>query len=166
MRTHTLLLVAALAATPLLAQDTRRIQVFSETFSLAARGPYFIRLDSGVTYRIAREGPSSGDISVSPRSAFAAPVRFSSETLQGQGAPFIPVRTGDYRIESSYQGTEVIQVRIFRDVLLSQCASDQNCTLISSDEEPRHHRISPAVWVMMALFPAFIYGVMKNGKNL
>ena len=157
-----LMLPAALAA------QSRRVQVFSETFSLTAKGPYYLRLDSGATYRIVREGPMSGDISVAPRSSFAAPVRFSAATMTGVGAPFIPATAGEYKIESSYSGSEVIQVRIFRDLAATECADIEasRCAMLNAQAPPTHHRLSPAVIVMMGLFPAFIFGVMRNGKNL
>jgi hypothetical protein len=159
---------ALLLALPLAAQNTRRVQVFSETFSVAAKGPYFLRLDSGATYRIVREGPVSGDISVAPRSSFAAPVRFSAGMMTGLGAPFVPASSGEYRIESNYTGADVIQVRIFRDLRANECAGQDpaQCTVLNADAAPAHHRISPAVLVMLGLFPAFIFGVMRNGKNL
>jgi hypothetical protein len=169
LRSFVLATAATCCALPLAAQSsTRRVQIFSETFSMAAHGPYFVRLDSGATYRLLREGPMSGDISVAPRSSFAAPIRFSAATMTGVGAPFVPASSGEYRIESSYAGSEVIQVRIFRDLSATECAGvdASQCTMLNAEAPPAHHRISPAVLVMLGLFPAFIFGVMRNGKNL
>ena len=172
MNLRPMVLAAALAgaAIPAAAQNTRRVQVFSETFSLAARGPYFVHLDSGVTYRIVREGLMTGDISIAPRAGFAPPVTFTPSSTTDQGAPFVPVRGGDYRIASDYTGTEIMQVRIFREVGADQLAScgnlsRDNCSILSADEPSQHHKVSPAVWVMLGLFPAFLYGVFRNGKS-
>lgn len=153
------LVLALAAAAPLAAQgSTGRVQVFSESFSLAGRGPYFLRLDSGVTYRLVTEGADAGDISITPRTSFLAPIRFSSSMTSSGGAPFEAPATGEYRIESSYTGRDVVQIRIFRELRPGELAG------IESDA-PRRGKISPAVFVMMGLFPLFIAGVMRNGRS-
>lgn len=164
------LVLAAAAALPAAAQRSAgRIQVFSESFSMAGRGPYMLRLDSGVTYRLITEGVNAGDVTISPRSSFAQPIRFSPSTVTGNGAPFEAPASGEFRVESNYTGRDVFQVRIFRELRPADQCVDPNrpgCSLPDvSLEEPRRHRISPAVLVMAGLFPLFIMGVMRNGKS-
>jgi len=161
----------AACALPAQAQQQRpsRVQIFSESFSMAAKGPYFVRLDSGVTYRLVAEGTSAGDVMITPRSVSGAPIRFSSSSITGNGTPFTAPGSAQYRVESTYQGNDIVQVRIFRELRdASECADPTRpgCVLAVSLDAPGHRRISPAVIVMMGLFPLFLLGVFRNGKNL
>lgn len=167
-------LAAALAlvcAVPAAAQRSAgRIQVFSESFSMAGRGPYILRLDSGVTYRLITEGQNPGDVSITPRVASAQPIRFSASTVTGNGVPFEAPATGEYRVESTYSGRDVFQVRIFRELRpAEQCAdaSRPGCSLPEMAMEPEggHKKISPALLVMAGLFPLFLIGVFRNGRS-
>jgi hypothetical protein len=138
------------------AQSSGRVQVFSESFSVAGNGPYFLHLDSGATYRLVTEGADPGEIRITPRAAGASPIRFSASMLTTGGVPFEAPSTGDYRIESNYQGRDVVQVRIFRELRAGETVAV---------EERRSGKVSPAVFVMLALFPAFLYGVFRNGRT-
>lgn len=145
-----------------------RVQIFSESFSMAGRGPYVLRLDSGVTYRLITEG-TAGDVTITPRASYAPPIRFSASAVTGNGSPFEAPATGEYRVESAYSGRDVFQVRIFRELRDAAECSDPNrpgCSLPAMNvAEGEHHRISPAVMVMLGLFPAFLIGVFRNGKS-
>ncbi len=164
------LVLAVSCALPAAAQRSAgRVQVFSESFSMAGRGPYILRLDSGVTYRMITEG-TAGDVTITPRSSFASPIRFSSSSVTGSGSPFEAPASGEYRVESTYTGRDVFQVRVFRELRDAAQCSDPNrpgCSLPAMDAaEGGHHRISPAVLVMLGLLPAFLFGVFRNGKSL
>jgi hypothetical protein len=162
--------LALLCAMPAAAQRSAgRIQIFSESFSMTGRGPYIVRLDSGVTYRMITEG-TAADVSITPRSASGSPIRFSSSSVTGNGVPFEAPVTGEFRVETTYSGRDVFQVRIFRELRpAEECANPNRsgCSLPDMEiaQESGHHKISPAVLVMLGLFPAFIFGVMRNGKS-
>lgn len=169
LRSFGLAILFAASAIPAAAQrTTSRAQVFSESFSMAARGPYFLRLDSGVTYRLIAEGSSAGDVMITPRSISGAPIRFSATSVTGNGTPFTAPTSAEYRVESSYRGQDVVQVRIFRELRDSaECAEPTapGCVLAASTDPPRKHGISPAILVMMGLFPLFLVGVFRNGRS-
>ena len=154
-----LLLAFACAAlsVPAAAQSSGRVQVFSESFSVAGNGPYFLHLDSGATYRLVTEGADPGEIRITPRAAGGAPIRFSASVLTSGGVPFEAPSTGDYRIESNYSGRDVVQLRIFRELRAGETVAVQT--------ERSRGKVSPAVFVMLALFPAFLYGVFRNGRT-
>ena len=148
--------------------QARRVQIFSESFSLANHGPYFVRLDSGVTYRLAVEGGSTGDVSISPRASGGAPIRFSTSSNLAGGLPFESPATGEFKVESNVSGSTILQVRLFREMRdAAECAnpSAPGCAAIVLDEPSHHRRLSPAVIIMAALFPAFLYGVFRNGRS-
>lgn len=163
--------LAIVCATPASAQRSAgRVQVFSESFSMAGRGPYILRLDSGVTYRLITEG-IAGDVTITPRASYAAPIRFSSSSVTGNGSPFEAPATGEYRVESTYSGRDVFQVRVFRELRDAAECTDPNrpgCALPALVEGERRGGIlgiSPAILVMAALLPAFLYGVFRNGRS-
>jgi hypothetical protein len=160
--------LAVVCALPATAQRSAgRVQVFSESFSMAGRGPYMLRLDSGVTYRLIREG-TAGDVTITPRSSYAAPIRFSSSSASDNGMPFEAPATGEYRVESSYTGRDVFQVRIFRELRDPAECTDPNrpgCSLPVEVASEGRRGISPAVLVMAGLFPLFLIGVFRNGRS-
>ena len=74
-------------------------------------GPVYVALDSGQIYRIS---VTMGEIYLSPRSAYRAPVRFvaTGGTTAGNnfGTPFMADYTGEYRVETDPGATAAFRI--------------------------------------------------------
>jgi hypothetical protein len=154
--------------------STRRMQVFSEAFSVSARGPHFLDLDSGVTYRvfIDKYDTTSANLSIAPRNSSIAPIRFSTSMFLGNsGVPFVAMATTGYRVDTAYNGRDAILVRIYReaaDVYSTSCVADPaqaGCRMATDVSTRPSHGLSPAVMIMIGFLPLLFMGMMRNGKS-
>jgi hypothetical protein len=149
-------------------RSTRRTQVFSGEFSSAMRGPYFVWLYPGITYRLLS---SEGNVQIAPRSASLPPIRFTAAMMEASyGAAFQVPETGEYRVESDYTGREAALVRIYREEvsLTPVCGADSAvpCTQgLTSVMAGRGFRVSPSMIVGFVLLPVFLWSLSGSGRR-
>jgi len=165
--------------------SSRRQQIFSEAYSASAHGPYFVDLDSGVTYRVfVDQAGASVDqtgrtsdttmagLAITPRVASFPPIRFSPTMFSGNnGAAFEAPATTGYKVETFYNGREAIIVRIYReavDVYSAGCVADPTaagCRAATDVTTRPKSGVSPAVLIMVGFLPLLFAGMMRNGKS-
>lgn len=165
--------------------STRRQQIFSEAYSASAHGPYYVNLDSGVTYRVfvdqsggqvdqsgRSSDTSSANLTITPRISSLPPIRFSSTMFAGNnGAAFEAPATTGYRVETFYNGREAIIVRIYReavDVYSAGCVADPTaagCRAATDVSTRPHTGVSPAVLIMVGFLPLLFMGMLRNGRS-
>jgi len=149
-------------------RSTRRTQVFSGEFSSTTRGPYFVWLYPGITYRLLS---SQGNVQISPRSGSLPPIRFSVAMMEPSfGAAFQVPETGEYRIDSDYAGREAALVRIYREEVSASrvCGADSAapCTQgLTSVMAGRGFRVSPSMIVGVVLLPIFLWTLSGSGRR-
>jgi hypothetical protein len=197
-----LVLLAGLPPRPVLSQDvppttapraqpqntrgsTRRQQIFSEAYSASASGPYYVNLDSGVTYRVfvdqsgasvdqrgRTSDTSSAGLTITPRVSSLPPIRFSSTMFSGNnGAAFEAPATTGYKVETFYRGREAIIVRIYReavDAYSAACVVDptaDGCRAATDVSTRPRTSVSPAVLIMIGVLPLLFVGMMRNGRS-
>jgi hypothetical protein len=108
--------------------SARRDLVFAEAmFGDTAGGlPLFVRLDSGVVYRVLAEGPTI--VAISPRSRSVPPIGFAPVLFgAGSGNAFRTSVGGEYRVVVLASGPGPFMVHIFNeaaDSLSAACVSD------------------------------------------
>ena len=165
--------------------STRRQQIFSEAYSASAHGPYFVDLDSGVTYRVFIDQSSgqtdqagrtvdveSANLTITPRVSSLPPIRFAATMFAGNnGAPFEAPATTGYKVETFYNGREAIIVRIYReavDVYSMGCVADPTaagCRAATDVASRPRSGVSPAVLIMVGFLPLLFMGMMRNGRS-
>jgi len=165
--------------------SSRRQQIFSEAYSAASHGPYFVDLDSGVTYRVfvdqsgasvdqsgRASDTSMAGLAITPRVASLPPIRFSPTMFSGNnGAAFEAPATTGYKVETFYNGREAIIVRIYReavDVYSAGCVADPTaagCRAATDSTTRPKSGVSPAVLIMVGFLPLLFAGMMRNGKS-
>lgn len=165
--------------------SARRQQIFSEAYSASAHGPYFVNLDSGVTYRVFVDqsagssdqsgrisDTSSANLTISPRVASLPPIRFSSTMFSGNnGAAFEAPATTGYKVETFYSGREAIIVRIYREAVdqySTSCVADPTaagCRAATDVASRPHGGISPALMIMAGFLPLLFMAMMRNGRS-
>ena len=165
--------------------SSRRQQIFSEAYSASAHGPYYVNLDSGVTYRVfvdqsggqtdqtgRTSDTASANLTITPRVSSLPPIRFSPTMFSGNnGAAFEAPATTGYRVETFYSGREAIIVRIYReavDVYSAACVTDPTaagCRAATDVATRPKTGVSPAVLIMIGFLPLLFMGMMRNGKS-
>lgn len=153
--------------------SNRRVQVFTESFSGAVRGPFMLNLDSGTTYSIYADIISDTvtlALTVTPRSG-GAPVVFDRNMFRNRtGQFFVAPTTTTYRVEAAaYGGRDEFQVRIYREptsMAAPVCPAGTPAAECQATAPKRGFHVTPfAVIMTVGFLPLLFTAMMRGGKS-